>query len=61
MKAVVRYVKKDEKVSVHLANIKRAEFSEGQGIVEDVNGAKLVVDISGDVVLEFMPDEDKED
>lgn len=60
MEAVVKYTDKDGiNVSVHLPNIKRAEFGNGCGTVEDVNGAKLVANISGEAMLELVPDEEK--
>lgn len=59
MEAVVKYLDNDVRVSVHLANIQRAEFGNGCGTVEDVNGAKLVADISGGVTLELVPEEEQ--
>lgn len=60
MEAVVKYLDNDVRVSVHLANIQRAEFGNGCGTVEDVNGAKLVADVSGAVSLELVPDKNEE-
>lgn len=57
MEAVVKYLENDVKVAVHLSNIQRAEFGNGCGTVEDVNGARLVADISGAVTLELLPEE----